>query len=200
MHSDAHGPHARMRSLRALGRLRTLGRALGLPLPALIGALACLLPQQGAAAEAVPENALKAAFIFNFAVFTEWPQEALAGGAPLTVCTGSAGALTPALHQLNDKMVNGHRIAVRQGGATLRSCHILVLERADRERWTQLKRELAGASVMTVADDRVIGADGAVVALSSEDQRIGFDVDLGAARQARLQLSSKLLRLARSVQ
>lgn len=152
------------------------------------------------AAEPVPESDLKAAFVFNFAVFTEWPQEVLAGGAPISLCASAGSPLFASLAQLNDKMVNGHRVAVRASAAAMRSCHVLVLDRADRERWSQLKRDLGGANVLTVADGRSIGTDGAVIAMSIEDQRIGFDVDMAAARAARLTLSSKLLRLARSVQ
>lgn len=165
-------------------------------------------------AEAVPENELKAAFVFNFAVFTEWPQEVLPSGAPLCLCADAAGPLFAALAQLNDKVVNGHRIALRAAGAGAgtptgagaRSCHVLVLERAARERWSQLRRDPATANVLTVADDGAgVGvpadhAGGAIISMSVDGKRIGFDVDMGAARTARLTLSSKLLRLARSVQ
>ena len=158
-----------------------------------------LLACAGAQAEAVPENEMKAAFVFNFAVFTEWPQDALAAGAPIQLCVGAGTAFAAALGQLNDKVVNGHRIAVVPP-LTPRACHVLVLGGADRERWSMLRRELAGANVLTVSDDRAISADGAMIGLSVENRRMGFDVDLAAARGARLILSSKLLRLARNVQ
>lgn len=165
---------------------------LGCLLPVLCGALA--------AHEPVQENDMKAAFVFNFAVFTEWPDGALSASAPISVCAGAANPMLAALSQLNDKLVNGHRIAVRATPSSVRACHVLVLDRHDRLRWPQIKRELAGTHVLTVSDDRSISADGAMIALSVEDQRIGFDVDITAARGARLNLSSKLLRLARSVQ
>lgn len=166
---------------------------------ALAAALALCAPVH-ASHDPVHENDLKAAFVFNFAVFTEWPQDALAGGAPISLCASPGNAMLAALAGLQDKLVNGHRIAVRSSLAPVRGCHVLVLDRADRERWAQLKQELAGATVLTVSDDRVISGDGAIIGLSVADSRIGFDVDMGAARVARLQLSSKLLRLARSVQ
>jgi hypothetical protein len=166
--------------------------------------LAALLGCAGgapASAEPVAEHELKAAFVFNFTVFTEWPQEVLAAGAPIRVCASAAGPLAAALVPLGDKLVNGHRIAiVRPVPANVRSCHVLVLAGPERERWPQLRRELAGAHVLTVSDDSASGTAGAVIGLSVENQRIGFDVDMGAARSARLNLSSKLLRLARSVQ
>lgn len=168
-----------------------------------LAVLGCLLSALGgalAASEPVQENDMKAAFVFNFAVFTVWPDTALAGGAPISVCAGAANPMLASLGQLNDKLVNGHRIAVRATAASARGCHVLVLDRHDRARWPQFKRELAGAHVLTVSDDRSISADGAVIGMSVEDQRIGFDVDMEAARGARLNLSSKLLRLARSVQ
>jgi hypothetical protein len=162
--------------------------------------LALLACCASAHTEQVPEHELKAAFVYNFAVFTEWPQEALAASAPIVLCTGSASTLSPALLGLQDKVVNGHRLTVRAAGSGVRACHLLVLGSADRERWGQFKRDLAGAHVLTVSDDSSIGQDGAMIALSMVNQRVGFDVDLAAARSARLQLSSKLLRLARSVQ
>ncbi len=164
--------------------------------------LLLLLGTLGAAhaAPPVPEADLKAAFVFNFAIFTQWPAQALASGAPLSLCAGGAGPLYAALGQLNDKVVNGHRIALRAAAADARGCHVLVLDRADRARWPQWRRDLGGAAVLTVADDADPGADGAVIVLELEDNRIGFTIDLGAARDAHLTLSSKLLRLARSVQ
>ncbi|MFB9245694.1 YfiR family protein [Massilia antarctica] len=161
---------------------------------------ASLAVTAAAHADPVPENAMKAAFVFNFTVFAEWPAEALAGGAPISLCANAGGALFASLSRLHDKVVNGHRIAVRHAGAPLRTCHVLVLERIDRERWRELRRELAGTPVLTVSDDRVIGPDGAVIAMEVMDERIVFDIDMAPARAARLTLSSKLLRLARSVQ
>lgn len=165
-----------------------------------LAALLALLQAAHAFAEPVPEPDLKAAFIFNFAVFTEWPPEALPSGAPLAVCASAANALLPALQQLSEKLVNGHRISVRAGVRPVRACHVLVLDRADRDQWPQLRRDLAGAHVLTVADDSAAGIDGAVIVLHVDEQRVGFDIDMGAAKSARLLLSSKLLRLARSVQ
>lgn len=156
----------------------------------------------GLASAQVTEYNVKAAFVFNFAVFTEWPAEALPSGAPLQLCAFPGNALQGALAALGDKQVNGHRVQLRQpgGGASARACNVLFLDAQDRERWTSLRPELAGASVLTVADDRAIGAAGAVLALAMDHARVVFDADLAAARQARLSISSKLLRLARSVQ
>lgn len=145
---------------------------------------------------------MKAAFVFNFAVFTEWPAAALANGAPMSLCMYAGNELQSALASLSDKVVNGHKIVVKvlDARASWQACHILVLDGADRKLWGQIKKPLSGANILTVSNESDSGDDGAVITLTIQNNRIGFDVDLNAARQARLTLSSKLLRLARSAQ
>jgi hypothetical protein len=185
-------------------RRRAASAALALHLAA--GAAGAQVPASapGAPTPAAPEFELKAAFVFNFAVFTQWPAETLAAGAVLNLCTYPSNSMLPALGALHDKRINGHKIGVHTLSpnpppAALRECQILVLDGADREHWNLIRRELAGASVLVVTDDPVIGGDGSAIALGVDGQRIGFDVNLNAARLARLNLSAKLLRLARSV-
>jgi hypothetical protein len=151
------------------------------------------------------EAQLKAAILFNFAMFTEWPADTLPASAPLRLCVFQDNGLLPALSGLQEKQVNGHHVAVRTlsaqpAAAQLATCHLLVLDAQDRERWALLKRDLATSSVLTVADDRIIGANGAMISFGIDNRRVGFDVDMAPVRLARLSLSSKLLRLARSVQ
>lgn len=171
--------------------------------------LAFLLLAGGPAHAQLPTGAgeaqLKAAILFNFAMFTEWPADTLPANAPLRLCVFQDNALLPALSGLQEKQVNGHPVSVRTlsaqpGAAQMASCHLLVLDAQDRERWALLKHDLATSSVLTVADDRIIGANGAMISFGIDNRRVGFDVDLAPVRQARLSLSSKLLRLARSVQ
>lgn len=160
-----------------------------------LGSPACALAQP------VPEHDMKAAYIFNFAIFTQWPQTLpAAAGTPLFVCASAASPLFAALGQLKDKPINGRPLALRPAVGALQGCHVLVLERADRERWPQWKRDLAGSAVLTVTDDHVIGKDGPMISMNLDAKRLVFDIDMTALRAARLNLSSKLLRLARSVQ
>jgi len=176
---------------------------------ALLPLLACLFMSGGQARAQLPagaaETELKAAILFNFALFTEWPADTLPANAPLRLCAFEGNTMHAALASLQDKPVNGHRLAVRMlppqpGPAQLASCHLLLLDGKDRERWPELRGDLAASSVLTVADDRIIGANGAMISFGIDNRRVGFDVDMGPVRQARLTLSSKLLRLARSVQ
>jgi hypothetical protein len=172
--------------------------------------LLALMPLAGGLAHAqLPAGAgeaeLKVAILYNFAMFTEWPADTLPVSAPLRLCVFQGNALQMALAGLQEKQINGHQVSVRTlpaqpAAAQLATCHLLVLDAQDRERWGLLKHDLATSSVLTVADDRIIGANGAMISFGIDNRRVGFDVDMAPVRQARLSLSSKLLRLARSVQ
>jgi hypothetical protein len=153
-------------------------------------------------AQPVPEYELKAAFVYNFALFTDWPADTFFEGGILNICINPSSAMRQPLSGLGDRTVKGKRIAVLPLATLdkLRACHVLFVDSGDRERWLQLRKSLGGASVLTISDDEDIGHAGSVIALGAEGKRMVFDIDLRAARDARLVLSSKLLRLARTVQ
>ncbi|AQW32452.1 YfiR family protein [Ralstonia syzygii subsp. celebesensis] len=143
------------------------------------------------------EAEVKAAFIYNFALFTTWPASTLLAHAPMVLCVAPEHPLQAALGRLAGKSVHGHRLEVRRiSDGAVAGCHVVVLD--DRV------RSPAAAPVLSVADGGRVGgpagASGPMIALSLQDSRVVFDIDAVAARQAGLQLSSQLLRLARSVQ
>ena len=150
---------------------------------------------------AVPEYKLKAAFVYNFALFTDWPEAALSRGGAINLCLNPDSVMRPALTELGGRSVKGRQIVLRwlSGLEAARDCHVVFVDSLDRDRWAQIKKGLGGASALTVSDDGTIGRDGAVIMLFLENNRMAFDIDMNAARLAGLTLSSKLLRLARTV-
>lgn len=159
-------------------------------------AVATALP---AAAQTAPEPALKAAFIYNFAIFTEWPAAALPPDASLSLCIHPGSPLGAALTDLNLQTIRGRQVLI-QSTLNLRNCHILLLDALDRPEWERIKQALRGGNVLTITDVAAPGPGDAIISLSVDNKRIVFDIDLAAAHQAQLTLSSKLLRLARNVQ
>lgn len=153
-------------------------------------------------AQTVHEYRLKAALVYNFALFTEWPQNTAGEGGPIHLCFGTDSMLRLALQELNDKQVKGRRIVARAVAdfEAARTCHLMFLDGTDRERWSAARGALRGAPVLTISDDPEIGRSGAIITLYLENNRITFDVNMQAASNARLTLSSKLLRLARATQ
>ena len=162
------------------------------------GLLAAVLPV-AAAAQAGSEAALKAACIYNFALFTEWPAAGLAPDDSLSICIHPDSPLGAALTDLNLQTIRGHQVLI-QSTPKLRNCHILLLDALDRPELGRIRQALRGSHVLTITDSAEREPGDAIIALSVENKRIVFDINLAAAHQAQPGISSKLLRLARTVQ
>jgi hypothetical protein len=152
-------------------------------------------------AQPVPELELKAAYLYNFALFTEWPSESMPNNSPITLCLRDDNALLAAVSALTARTVKGRRLAVRlwQASEDLQGCHMAIFDVRDRARWHAVKSGLAGASLLTVSDDVDAATSDFIITLRLDSGRLTFNVDNTAARQARLILSAKLLRLAKEV-
>ena len=132
---------------------------------------------------------LKAAYIFNFAMFTTWPDAAAKG--PLFVCANPDNPLWPGLSALNGKPVNGRPWTVTElAHPKAARCDIAVLPRA-------MERPAAlAAGVLVVRDG---AGSKAAITLVEDDEHIRFDIDTQEAAKSGLRFSSHLLRLARNV-
>jgi hypothetical protein len=132
---------------------------------------------------------LKAVYIFNFAMFTTWPEAA--GKGPLFVCASPDNPLWPGLHALNGKAVNGRPWTVTElAHPKAARCDIAVLARA-----AQQPAGLA-PGVLVVRDG---AGSKAAITLVEDDEHIRFDIDTQEAAKNGLRFSSHLLRLARNV-
>jgi hypothetical protein len=168
-------------------------------LTALLAAL--LLSQVGMASQAVTQPALKAAFLYNFAKFAEWPGDPTPSSS-ITLCVLDDAAVENALGQLvNGGVVNGHPVTVLRGtqNRTLRGCHVLYFGDTDPGRAVPIFDELKNAAVLTVGDGDQFPRSGGMVGLFVEDGRMRFAINADQAQRAGIRLSSKLLSLAKLV-
>ena len=131
---------------------------------------------------------LKAAYIFNFAMFTTWPDAA--GKGPLFVCATPDNPLWPGLSALNGKPINGRPWTVTDlAHPKAARCDIAVLARAAQQ-------PAPAAGVLVVRDG---AGSKAAITLVEDDEHIRFDIDTQEAARSGLRFSSHLLRLARNV-
>lgn len=164
--------------------------------------MALLLALVSPRAWAVEEDELKAAIVFNILLFVEWPAEALpVSGLPLVLCVGPGAVLNPALKSLQGKPLNKTRLEVRdtEPGAVSPSCHAMFVEAQDGMHAATPARPGTLPNLLVISDDAALPSPAAAVILRRVGNRVAFDVNLHAARLAHLQLSSKLLRLAKVV-
>lgn len=148
------------------------------------------------------EYQVKAAFLYNFAKFVDWPAEAFGGSsAPLVIGVVGDDPFGAALEQaINGKTISGRPLAVRRlkWGQDLRSCHILFIGSSERKRLPQILQSLSGASVLTVGDMRQFNQQGGIINFILEASKVRFEINSRGADQARLRISSKLLALAKN--
>ncbi len=148
------------------------------------------------------EYLIKAAILFNLAKFATWPDSAFGtADAPVRICVLGRDPFGAALESLRDKQI-GRRNLVITGIAELENaaaCHVLFVSASEEDRLVPILDAVSGLPVLTVADIDKFASAGGIVGLTEVDDRSRLEVNIGAANRAGVKLSSKLLRLAETV-
>lgn len=146
------------------------------------------------------EYQLKAAFLYNFAQFVEWPDDSFkSSGSPIVIAVLGQNPFGTALEQIvGGKSVNGRSIAIRYFATIeeMESCHILFVCPSERFNVGPIVAK-AGPTTLTVGDFEGFTRDGGIFRLFAESNKMRFEVNMDAARRSRLKISSKLLKLAK---
>lgn len=146
---------------------------------------------------------VKAAFIYNFAKFVEWPSQAFGTSNGLfTIGVVGCGALADALKALEGKPLRSRTITIRQVGQPEegKKCQMLVISQPEGRQAGLFITATRGQSILTVGDSlENFLALGGMINLVQVDDKIRFEINAKAAQQAGLQISSQLLKLALSV-
>jgi hypothetical protein len=149
------------------------------------------------------EYEIKAAFLYNFAKFIEWPTDQfVAPGSPIVIGVVGQDPFDGVLDQtVKDKTINGRSLLIKRSNAVqdLKSCHILFVSPSEKKRLPQIMSGLAQASVLTVSETEQFLQEGGIINFVIENNRVRFDINKGMADRARIRISSKLLGLAKSV-
>ena len=143
------------------------------------------------------ELRLKAAYIYNFARFVEWPAGTAAG--PVRIGVLGHGDLTAPLEEIvRGKSVGGRAIKVTPIGtaADAECCEILLIERSESKHEKEIAQALSGKPVLTVSDDENGSKDGIMIAFQLVDESVRFQINQEAAARAGLKISSQLLKVA----
>jgi hypothetical protein len=166
---------------------------------AALAALTCLLvPLDAQAGPAPTEPQVKAAFIYNFAQFVQWPTAPQTPGA-VTVCLLGTSALGNFLSALSGRPVGGATLRVRTVAGDQPFCNILVIPDGEADQLPAALEKSRGGHVLIVGETPGLAERGAAINLFLEQNRVRFEVNIDAANRAGLAISSQLLRLARIV-
>jgi hypothetical protein len=148
-----------------------------------------------------PEYQIKAAYVFNFAKFTEWPASALPPGSTIQVCVAGSDPFGESLGALESKSVQNHPIRIRRDVRAdgVRGCHVIFVTEADERTEQAILRAAEQASALTVGDRDGFVKRGGMIGMLTRDRRVLFEVNIEAGQRAGIKLSSQMLKLARSV-
>lgn len=153
--------------------------------------------------ESPSEYLVKAAFLYNFAKFVEWPPDAFPD--PTSPFIFGIVGDDPFDDELNamisEKSLSGRRFVVRRfhRGEDLRHCHVLFISASEKKFLKLILESVRGSSVLTVADADGFARQGGMIGFVLQESRVRLEVNPQVAGRSRLKISSKLLALARIV-
>jgi hypothetical protein len=159
--------------------------------------------QLGAQGPAFDEYQVKAAFLYNFAKFVEWPPGTFANANdPIAICIVGQNPFGSTLEDMvQGKTIGDHAFSVRRLPDTQQAskCQILFIGAAESKRTRVLLEALKGAAILTVGEIDDFSAAGGIIGFRLEGTRVRLQIALETAERARLRISSKLLGLAEIV-
>lgn len=167
----------------------------------LIAALYLLILPQTGFAETVrlDENEVKAAYLYNFAKYVDWPA---ADSSTLNFCVlGRAPINASVMASLAEKPIKNRRVLIRElsQGDDISHCNLLFVNSTTRSQLAQIFKSASENSVLTVSDYKGFASAGGVIEFVTIGNRIRFKINNRSARQSNLKISSHLLNLATSV-
>jgi hypothetical protein len=146
------------------------------------------------------EYALKAVFLYNFVRFIDWPESAFASSAaPLVIGIVGEDPFGSLLGEaIAGETYHGRPIQIEHynGGRDLRRCHILFVSQSAAAQLPQILGAVAGKNVVTVGETDYFLNRGGMIALTAGQNRVRLRINSTALRNARLNVSSKLLQVA----
>jgi len=181
----------------------------------LISAVVASVEQTSLSTGQPQEYQVKAAFLFNFIRFVDWPGDKPNDtNEPIFIGVIGNDSFGDAFEPARDKPVKGRRIVINRFKSfaeleksgelqreieTLRKCHLLFICSSEKDKTREIIKLLESLPVLTVGETAGLLETGGIIRLLTEDKKVCFEVNLGAAEKVNLRISSQLLRLAKRV-
>jgi len=158
------------------------------------------------------EYQIKAAFVHNFIKFVDWPKEKVADSNNLiTIGIIGKDPFGQAFEPLKNKQANGKKVIIKRFISlkesklsgdqveAIRKCHLLYVCRSEKEQLKKIINSVKDYNVLIVGDMNNFLESGGIINFVIEDKKVRFEINNIVAKQAKLDIRSKLLRLAKKV-
>ena len=154
-------------------------------------------------AQSATEQDLKAAFLYHFAQFVEWPSDAFADdNAPIVVgVLGDDSFRKIVIQTVENKVVQGRRFEVRKWkrNETAQRCQILFIGASENGALAETLQNMNTSGVLTIGETEGFAKRGGMINFVLFENKLRFEINHKSAESAGLKISSKLLKLARAV-
>jgi hypothetical protein len=155
----------------------------------------------GRAQESQPtEYQIKAAFLFNFAKFVQWPPAAFSSvTSPIIIgILGENPFHDDLARTIRNKTVDDHPLLIKEllSPKDATNCHLLFISTSEKKRLPEILKGLKGTSVLTVGEMDHFTESGGMINFVMQGNKIRFQINQDEATRARLKISSKLMSLA----
>jgi hypothetical protein len=180
----------------ALLRLRNVA------IPLAVAALASAAVHANAQELVTDEYQVKAAFLYNFAKFVEWPSGTPARSSSIAICVLGQNPFGRVLEDtVSGKTVDGKTFVVRRvsDGKSAAFCQILFVSSSERAHLESMLGELRAGHVLTVGETDTFIDEGGIINLKLDNGKVQIQINVNAADQAGVRISSKLLSLAQII-
>jgi hypothetical protein len=187
---------------------------------ALVLFAAAAAPKAGAAAVASSEYRLKAAFLYNFIKFVDWPGEETAdNNEPIVIGIVGKDPFGDALKPLENKQIKARDVIIKhfkkledpeksdgkdrdelqEQVEVVRKCQLLFICPSEKTRLKEIIDLVKGYSVLTVGDTEGFLELGGIIEFVMEEKKVRFEINIASAKSAKLKIRSQLLRLAKKI-
>jgi hypothetical protein len=174
--------------------------------------------QVQAGSASASEYQVKAAFLYNFAMFVDWPKEKkVNGNEPIVIGIIGKDPFEDAFDRIKNKQGEDVKIVIKRFKGleelkksdraelnkeieAIKKCHLLFICRSEKKVVKKIMNLVKDANVLAIGDmEGFLGASGGIINFTLQNEKVRFEVDLVAAKQANLKIRSQLLRLAQNV-
>lgn len=149
------------------------------------------------------EYQLKAAFVYNFTKFIEWPPQSFPGASDSIVVgvLGDSPFGAQLAQVVKDRRVNGRGIVVKRvdTAAEARSVHLLFVGAMQDGHFDEIEPGLAGSAVVTIGESSSFAGRGRTINFVLEDDKLRFEINMDSAEHAGLRISAQLQKLAKAI-
>jgi hypothetical protein len=148
------------------------------------------------------EYEVKAAFLYNFAKFVEWPAEVFQEtGAVIIIGVLGEDPFGTSLETIEGKTIEGRKVVTKRfrSARDAQVSHILFISSSEKDRLAEVVKSLKGIRVLTVGETERFVEVGGIINLYIESNKVRFEINVDSAERAGLKISSRLLGLAKVV-